>query len=109
MLMKNVRHFLLSVILSVAAISAYAQNITIKGVVTDSANGEPLPAASVMLKGTSLGTMTNLDGEYSFSAPKDGILVFSTIGYKTSKLRLAASPLSTVVWKATPNIWTMLW
>ena len=89
MLMKNVRHFLLSVILSVAAISAYAQNITIKGVVTDSANGEPLPAASVMLKGTSLGTMTNLDGEYSFSAPKDGILVFSTIGYKTVEVEIS--------------------
>ncbi|MEE3405572.1 MAG: TonB-dependent receptor plug domain-containing protein, partial [Acutalibacteraceae bacterium] len=87
--MKNVRHFLLSVILSVAAISAYAQNITIKGVVTDSANGEPLPAASVMLKGTSLGTMTNLDGEYSFSAPKDGILVFSTIGYKTVEVEIS--------------------
>ena len=44
--MKKVRHFVLSVILSVAAISAYAQNITIKGVVTDGSNGEPLPAAS---------------------------------------------------------------
>lgn len=86
--MKNVRHFILSVILSVVALSAYAQNITVKGVVTDSANGEPLPAASVMLKGTKHGTVTNLDGDFTISAPKDGILVFSTIGYKTTEVAI---------------------
>lgn len=88
MLMKNVRHFVLSVILSLAALSAYAQNITVKGTVTDGSNGEPLPAASVMLKGTNQGTMTSLDGEYTFSAPANGVLVFSTIGYKTVEIEI---------------------
>lgn len=88
MLMKKVRFILLSVIMLFSVISAYAQNITIKGKVTDSANGEPLPAATVLLKGTTRGTVTNLDGEYSLTAPAQGVLVFSTIGYKAVEVEI---------------------
>ena len=88
MLMKKVRFILLSVIMLFSVSLAFAQNITIKGVVTDSANGEPLPAATVMLKGTTRGAATNLEGQYSLTAPAKGVLVFSTIGYKAVEVEI---------------------
>lgn len=59
--------------------------ITISGVVTDIEDQTPLPFASIGLKGTSLGTITNTQGEFDFHIPdsrKDGILVISMLGYK---------------------------
>jgi TonB-linked SusC/RagA family outer membrane protein len=86
--MKKVRFIFLSVIMLLGVVSAYAQNINIKGKVTDGANGEPLPAATVLLKGTTRGAVTNLDGEYTFTAPAQGVLVFSTIGYKPVEVEI---------------------
>ena len=45
--------------------------------------GEPLPGASVLVKGTSVGTVTDLDGHYSISVPSGGTLVFSFVGLKS--------------------------
>ena len=61
-----------------------AQNRTISGTVTDGANGEPLIGVSVIGKGTSIGTVTDIDGKYSLSVPKDvKELEFQYIGYTT--------------------------
>jgi len=46
-------------------------------------NGIPIPGVTVTLKGTSRGTLTNLDGQYSVTASENAILVFSFVGYKT--------------------------
>ena len=61
---------------------AYGQNLTVTGVVKDSSTGEGVPFASIQLKGTMTGGMTDGDGLYSISVPGDGILVFSSVGYK---------------------------
>ncbi|MBI6116838.1 SusC/RagA family TonB-linked outer membrane protein [Salegentibacter maritimus] len=55
------------------------------GVVQDE-NGLPIPGVTVTVKNTNRGTVTNLDGEYSISAPANGTLVFSYIGYKTVEI-----------------------
>tara|TARA_R100000935_G_scaffold49630_3_gene75061 strand:+ start:3959 stop:7060 length:3102 start_codon:yes stop_codon:yes gene_type:complete len=55
---------------------------TVTGVVNDD-NGTPLPGASVVVKGTTTGTVTDFDGKYSIEVGTDGILVFSYLGYKT--------------------------
>ena len=55
---------------------ALAQQITVSGTVIDP-EGEPLIGASVLVKGETMGTATNIDGEYTLSAPADGTLVFS--------------------------------
>lgn len=65
---------------------AYAQNLSISGIVTDSANGEPIAFATIQLKGTSTAVASNEDGTYAIKAPKDGILVFSFIGYKNVEI-----------------------
>lgn len=56
------------------------QQHTVSGKVTDS-KGQPLPGATVILKGTTTGTVTNIDGEYSLSnVPSDATLQFSFVG-----------------------------
>ncbi len=76
---------LLSFLLVVLTVNfSFAQEMTITGKVTDKSTGEVLPGVSVVVKGTTNGTATNLDGEYTFqSVPLDADLVFSFIGYKT--------------------------
>ena len=66
----------------VLSLSTFAQNINVTGVVTDSSTGLGIPVAGVQIKGTTSGTVTDLDGLYSITVPSDGILVFSSIGYK---------------------------
>ena len=60
--------------------AAFAQNITVSGVVTDSSTGQGIPFASLMVKGTMTGTSTDGDGLYFIDVPANGTLVFSSIG-----------------------------
>jgi len=69
------------------AFPALAQSITVKGTVIDK-EGEPLIGASVLVKGQTLGTATDFDGHYTISAPSDGILVFSYVGYDTQEIAI---------------------
>ena len=67
------------------ALGLNAQNITVKGTVTDN-TGEPVINAGVVVKGTLRGVSTDLDGNYVISCPSDGILVFSFIGLETQEV-----------------------
>ena len=57
-----------------------AQNITVKGTVTD-ASGEPIVGAAVMIKGTTTGVTTDLDGKYAINVPANATLRFSALSY----------------------------
>ncbi|RAV29331.1 SusC/RagA family protein [Sinomicrobium soli] len=57
----------------------------VRGTVTDE-NGAPLPGVTILLKGTDMGTVTDFDGNYEISAPDDGILVFSYMGFTTREI-----------------------
>jgi len=62
------------------------QQLIVKGKVTD-ATGAPLPGVTVLVKGTTLGTLTNESGEYTINnAPQDGTLVLSFIGLSTQEI-----------------------
>jgi TonB-linked SusC/RagA family outer membrane protein len=61
-----------------------AQDVQVSGTVLDE-TGMPLPGVSILLKGTTRGTTTDLDGKYSIAAPSSGVLVFSFIGYTNSE------------------------
>ena len=80
--MKKVR-IILSMMLLTLATAVFAQNVSVSGVVTDASNGESVPGASVILRGTTTGTVTNLDGRFAITAPSNAALIFSSIGYKT--------------------------
>ena len=58
-----------------------AQNIEVSGKVTDAATGEPVPGAALLVKGRSVGAVTDASGVYSISVAADATLVCSCIGY----------------------------
>ncbi len=66
-----------------------SQQLTVSGRVVD-ANGEPLPGVTVVLKGTTQGTITEASGNFYLQAvPNDAILVFSFVGMKTLEIQIA--------------------
>lgn len=67
--------------------TALAQEITVSGTVVSSDNDEPLPGVSVVVKGTTSGTVTDVEGRYTLSVP-DGsrVLVFSYVGYLSQEI-----------------------
>jgi TonB-linked SusC/RagA family outer membrane protein len=66
---------------------AYAQDVTVKGKVNDE-QGQGLPGVSILVKGTSAGTVTDIEGNYTVNAPGTATLVFSFIGYITQEIPL---------------------
>ena len=76
---------------------AYAQNLTVTGTVKDSSTGDPVPFAAIQLKGTMIGGMTDGDGLYSISVPADGVLVFSSVGYKDLEVLVASKAVHDVM------------
>ena len=85
--MKKAKLFFSVLFLSLGVMLS-AQNVTVRGSVTDAASGETLPAASVLLKGTLQGVVVDNQGRYSITAPQNGTLVFSMIGYKTIEVSI---------------------
>lgn len=74
--------------LTVVAFSAMAQR-TVSGKVTDDA-GEALPGVNVVIKGTTTGTTTDLDGNYRLSVDEGATLVFSFVGFETQEVQVGA-------------------
>ena len=86
--MKKIRFFLTVLMVFVSAV-AFAQNLTVTGTVKDASTGEPVPFAAIQIKGTATGGMSDADGVYSISVPADGVLIFSSIGYKDVEVPVA--------------------
>ena len=68
-------------------------NAQITGVVQDDSS-QPLPGVSIVIKGTSTGTTTDFDGNYSINAQIGNILVFSFVGYDTQEIRVSSQTLN---------------
>ena len=79
---------ILTFLSAMAAVAVSAQDLSrnVEGRVTDAMTGEPIPYASVHIEGTMLGTSTDGEGIYVITVPSDGILVFSSIGYRTREI-----------------------
>ncbi|MEM1135544.1 MAG: TonB-dependent receptor [Bacteroidota bacterium] len=71
-----------------AAVEEEVSQITIKGKVTTVENGEALPGVSILIKGTSTGTVSDLNGSYLLPANEGDILQFSFIGYQTKEVEI---------------------
>ncbi len=82
-------------IFSFAALSA--QNLEIKGVVTSSDDGLPLPGVSVIEKGTSNGVVTNIEGFYTINVPMNSTLVFSFVGMTKQEVTVTESGTFNIV------------
>ena len=77
----------LLLLLVIAGMTVFGQERSISGTVSDRSTNETLPGASVMIKGTSIGSITDLDGKFSLKAPGgDNVLVISYVGYETVEM-----------------------
>lgn len=78
---------IITIVLLLMAGTIFAQERTVKGKVTDLSNGQSIPGANVLVKGSSSGVISDIDGDFSINIPEDGaILVCSFIGYKTQEV-----------------------
>jgi TonB-linked SusC/RagA family outer membrane protein len=79
----------------VLGISAFAQKMSIEGTVKTT-QGEGLPGATVMVKGTTTGVLTDFDGLYTIQAQQNEVLVFSFVGYETKEVTLGSQTVINV-------------
>jgi len=85
------------VILKSSSGQAVQQSIKVSGKVTDS-SGSPLPGVTVVLKGTTQGTITDSDGNYNIvNVPGDAFLIFSFVGMKSQEIQVARKSILNVV------------
>ena len=94
---NSIRCLFLAVLMVASATNAFAQNATVKGKVTDS-SGLPVIGATVMLSSNqTVGTQTDLNGNYSISVPSNASLVFSCVGYATQTVAVSGHSVIDVV------------
>jgi TonB-dependent starch-binding outer membrane protein SusC len=69
------------------------QSFKVKGKVTDEKTAEPIIGATVMIQGTGIGTITDINGEYTIDAPApDATIVFSFVGYESIEMPIESNP-----------------
>lgn len=69
----------------------FAQEINVQGTITSSEDGLPIPGVSIVQKGTTNGTITDIDGKYNLTVPQGSVLVFSFVGMKSQEVTTTAS------------------
>ncbi|NMA72933.1 MAG: TonB-dependent receptor [Bacteroidales bacterium] len=93
------KKLILLLCLALVGLCSYAQN-TVKGVVASATDNEPLIGATVQIKGSGTGTITDFDGNYSLTnVPADGVLVFSSVGYESQEIKIAGRSVINVMMK----------
>lgn len=93
--MKKLSLFLISIL---TVLCANAKDINVTGTVTAASDGEPLIGATVMVKGTSNGVSTDIDGGFALTAPEGSVIEFKYVGYKQQSVKVTDStPLDIVL------------
>lgn len=85
--MSPIKRLTLAIACVLSLSLAYAQNQKVSGVVS-ATTGERVIGAGVLIDGTKTGVTTDVDGRYTIEVPKNAVLVFSSIGYKTLKVKV---------------------
>ncbi|MDN5205192.1 SusC/RagA family TonB-linked outer membrane protein [Fulvivirgaceae bacterium BMA10] len=76
---------------------AFAQDRTVSGRVTDASDQSSLPGVNVVIKGTTIGSITDIDGNYSINIPSSGgVLVFTSIGFLTQEIEVGTQSIINV-------------
>lgn len=82
---KILQRLLVLTLIAGVGFSAHAQQRVLRGTVTSSSDGLPLPGVTIYDKGTQSGTTTDVDGAYSLSVTDNSVLVFSFIGFSSQE------------------------
>ncbi len=94
------RKLLLLLVMVCSITISQAQERVVTGTVTDANDGMGIPGVSVVVKGTTVGTSTNIDGKFTISANANSTLVFSFIGYKGQEVLVGEQTQVNVVLSA---------
>lgn len=82
---RDIRKLVFIMIVSFLCVPLWAQQV-VTGVVNSTENDQPIPGVTVMERGTSNGTVTGIDGDYSIRVSSDATLIFSFIGYQSLEI-----------------------
>lgn len=104
--MHNYRHRGLAFLFFATLFSliTYGQSASVTGTVVDDENDEPLIGVTVMVKGTSTGASTDIDGKFTISAAADATLTFSYVGYTPVEEKISGRKNMTVRMKASSTV-----
>lgn len=95
--MKKVK-LLLTLLVLFYVTTMFAQTVQISGTVTNSEDGLPIPGATVQVKGTTVGSITDFDGKYTVAVPEgSAILVYSFVGMKSIEREIAGQTVIDVI------------
>lgn len=83
------KHYILLLMLMLMTSLLMAQDLSIKGKVISAEDQQPIPGATVMIRGTTTGTITDIDGKYAIIAPANGVLVFSYVGMQRQEVEIS--------------------
>lgn len=90
------KNFFLLVVMLMASVVATAQNVSISGKVADP-DGEPLVGVSILVQGTTIGTMTDIDGSFALDVPAKAILEVSSIGFESQLIAVGEKRVFDIV------------
>jgi len=88
---------ILTLLFAFFVLAANAQTVKVTGVVTSSEDGLPLPGVSVSVKGTTIGTMSDMNGSYSLDVPLNSTLEFSFVGMTAKEFEITGATTLNVV------------
>lgn len=79
---------------------AFGQNRTVTGKVIAEEDGSVLPGVSILVKGSTSGTSTNIDGEYAINVPANAVLVYSFVGFITQEVPVGSNSVIDITLKS---------
>lgn len=95
---KNRILSLLFFFMAFISVQVYAQDIKVSGTVISGADNYPIIGANILVKGTTIGTITDVDGNFSFEVPQGSTLVISYIGYQAQEIKVSGNaPIKVVL------------
>lgn len=90
----NAKHYLLTLAFLAISLTGLLAQVSISGKVTDAGSGESIYGATIIVKGSNVGTVTDFDGNYTLNAPAGATtVVVSYIGYKSEELAIGSGKL----------------
>ncbi|MGL5272467.1 MAG: SusC/RagA family TonB-linked outer membrane protein, partial [Phocaeicola sp.] len=87
--MNNMKNIFIMISLLMSCVTINAQGLTIKGNVKSATDGEALIGVNVSIKGEAIGTITDIDGNYTLQASSNSTLLFSYIGYDAQEIAVS--------------------
>lgn len=95
---RLVKKAMATLFMSMCCLIVFAQNRTVSGVIVDAQN-EPMIGVNVLVKGTTIGAITDLDGKFTIDVNQNSVLVISYIGYLTQEITAGSQPFFNITLK----------